>query len=371
MLRGTNGWRKHIDRLGTEYSSPNYPDGWAAATNTPFCYYKSYASHESGTRDPLILFYPKKIKDCGGIRHQYSCVSDILPTTVELTGARIPTVINGYSQEPVEGVSLAYAVSPKNRNLPERHTVQHHEMTGAYVICRDGWKASFPHDFRTERIPQSEERWHLYNVKEDFNEINDLAGKYPEKVKELAEVFDAEAWKYNVYPLKDRWETKNWSVQDGKKQVTLYTEGRPYASLYGFRHAAGSYAVTAYTGILKAGAEGVLFSSGNAASGVSLYVKQKKLIFAWNVTEIVSGKTVPAGPVVFKAEVHYSNEGKNKAVNLYINGEKVAARDLGTVQTASGVNIEAGRNFGTPVSPAYKSPYIFTGKLDKVIVDKL
>ncbi|MDR2680129.1 MAG: arylsulfatase [Tannerella sp.] len=366
---------KNIDLMGTEYSSPNYPDGWAAATNTPFRYYKSYANWEGGTRDPLILFYPKKIKDRGGIRHQYSYVSDILPTTVELVGARVPNVISGYPQEPVEGVSLAYAVAPENRNLPERHSVQYHEMTGSYAIYKDGWKASFPHDFRTERIPRSEERWHLYNVREDFNEINDLADKYPEKVKELAEVFDAEAWKYNVYPLKDRWETKNWSILDGKKQVTLYTEGRPYASIYGFRYAADSYAVTVNAEIPGNGAEGVLFSSGNAASGVSLYVKQKKLVFAYNaagtVTEIVSAKTVPAGDVTLKVEVTYSNERKNKAVNLYINGEKVAGKDLGAVQTVGGGNIEAGRNFGTPVSAAYRSPYIFTGNLKKVTVDKL
>jgi arylsulfatase len=366
---------KNIDLMGTEYSSPNYPDGWAAAANTPFRYYKSYANYEGGTHDPLILFYPNKIKDKGGIRHQYSYVNDILPTTVEIVGAKVPTVINGYPQEPVEGVSLAYTVEPEHKNLSERHTVQYHEMTGSYGIYKDGWKASFPHDFRAERIPKSEEKWHLYNVREDFNEINDLADKYPDKVKELAEVFDSEAWKYNVYPLKDKWVTKNWSILDGKKQAVLYTEGRPYASLYGFRFALNSYAVTAHAEIPKTGAEGVLFSSGNAASGISLYVKNKKLIFTYNLagnrTEIVSDKVIPAGEATFKAEVIYSNEGKNKAVTIYINGEKAGNKDLGTIANAGGGNLEAGRNFGTPVSTAYKSPYIFTGNLKKVIVDIL
>ena len=256
-------------------------------------------------------------------------------------------------------------------------------MTGSYAIYKDGWKASFPHDFRTGRIPQSEERWHLYNLREDYNEIRDLADKYPDKVKELAEAFDAEAWKYNVYPLKDRWETTNRSILDGKRQVTLYTEGRPYASLYGFRFATGSYAVTAHAAIPAAGAEGVLFSSGNAASGVSLYVKNKKLTFAYSasgvLTEIVSPKAVPSGDVVLKAEVICADgdgDGatagvRAKTVNLYVNSEKVATRDLGAVRNAGGGNIEAGRNFGTPVSSAYKSPYIFSGNLKKVVVDKL
>jgi arylsulfatase len=366
---------EHIDRMGSEYSNPNYPDGWAAATNTPFRYYKSYASHEGGTHDPLIIFYPKKIKDYGGIRHQYSYVSDILPTTVELVGARVPNIINGYPQEPVEGISLAYTVSKENSRLSERHSVQYHEMTGSYGIYKDGWKATFPHDFRTERLPKSEERWHLYNVREDFNEIHDLADKYPEKVKELAEVFDAEAWKYNVYPLKDRWENKNRNILDGKKQVTLYAEGRPYASLYGFRFAANSYTVTAHAEIPKNGAEGVIFSSGNAASGVSLYIKNKKLIFTYNLagnrTDIISSKTVPSGSVFFKSVVTYSNDGKNKSVDIYINGEKTGSKDLGTVANVGGGHIEAGRNFGTPVSTSYQSPFIFTGNLKKVVVEVL
>jgi arylsulfatase len=373
---------KNLNLLGTEYSSPLYPDGWAAATNTPFRYYKSYASYEGGTRDPLILFYPKKIKDRGGVRHQYSYVSDILPTTVELVGARVPNIINGYPQEPVEGVSLAYAVAPENRNLPERHTVQYHEMTGGYAIYKDGWKASFPHERSTQtakRLPAGEERWHLYNIREDFNEINDLADKYPEKVKELAEVFDAEAWKYNVYPLKDRWETKTGSPLGNRNQVVLYTEGRPWAEVGGFRFSTGSYAITAYAEIPETGAEGVVLSSGNAASGISLYVKNRKLVFACNaegkLTELVSDKTVPAGKVTFKAEVVSSGREdsavrSHRTATLYINGEKTGTKDLGVISNAGGNLLEAGRNFGTPVSAAYRSPYIFTGNLKKVIVDK-
>jgi arylsulfatase len=368
---------KNLDLMGTEHSYPNYPDGWAAATNTPFRYYKGYATYEGGTRDPLILFYPKKIKDKGGIRHQYSYVSDILPTTVELAGAKIPTVINGYPQEPVEGVSLAYAIAPENRNLPERHTVQYHEMVGSYAIYKDGWKASLPTQAdRYNRLPQNEKKWHLYHVKEDFNELNDLADQYPDKIKELIDVFDGEAWKYNVYPLKEQWETTNRSIHDNDRQVTLYVSGRPYAEANGFRFSGGSYTITAYAEIPKAGAEGVLFSSGNGTTnGVSLYVKNKKTVFAYNaegqLIELISEKTLPAGDITVKAEVIYSDEkGTNKTVTLYVNGETVGTKEMGRIANAGGNLLQAGRNFGTPVSPAYKSPYIFTGKLKKVVVDK-
>jgi arylsulfatase len=203
---------ENLDLLGSAESKPGYPSGWAAATNTPFRYYKSNPCWEGGTHDPLILFYPKKIKEKGGIRTQYSYVSDILPTSIELAGAKTPETVNGYKQEPVEGVSLAYSIDSKN--APERHTLQYHEMTGSYAIYKDGWKASFPNG-----VAQRDENPNgvrLYHVSEDFNEVNDLAAKYPDKVKELAKVFEAEAWKYNVYPLKHQWKNENPYIKKAK-----------------------------------------------------------------------------------------------------------------------------------------------------------
>jgi arylsulfatase len=371
---------KNIDLLGTENSSALYPDGWAAATNTPFRYYKGYAAYEGGTHDPLIIFYPKKIKDKGGIRHQYGHVNDILPTTVELVGAKIPAVINGYKQEPIEGVSLAYTIAAENKNLPEHHNIQYHEMVGSYAIYKDGWKASFPRD-RSKRIPDSENKWHLYNVKEDFNELNDLSAKYPEKLKELADVFDAEAWKYNVYPLKDTWETKEQNIFDGKKHIVLYP-GSSFPATSGVRFTRNSYTITANAEIPKTGAEGVLFSFGDSFSGVSLYVKDKKLVFAYNadgkLLELSSVKSIPAGKASLKVEVVYSNGGKNKVAALYINDEKVGNKNLETSKNGGSGNymlgysgIEVGRDVGTTVSTSYKAPFVFTGDLKEVIIDVL
>jgi arylsulfatase A-like enzyme len=366
---------QNIDQLGTENSSVLYPDGWAAATNTPFRYYKSYGNFEGGTHDPLILFYPNKIKDRGGIRHQYSHVNDVLPTTLELAGVTVPDVINGYKQEPIEGVSLAYSVDAANKNAAERHTVQYHEMTGSYAIYKDGWKASFPHD-RSKRIPESEEKWHLYNLKEDFNELNDLAAKYPDKVKELAEVFDKEAWKYHVYPLKDKWEIANQSIYDGKTKVTLYPEAS-FTNASAFRFGTSSYSISARAVIPSKGAEGVLLSFGNTLSGLSLYVKDKKLVFAYNsegeVREVRSDKPVPAGEITLKAEVLYGNDKKDKAVTLFINNEKAGTLNLGTVATAASgyEGLEVGRDVGTTVTPAYKAPFNFTGELKDVVIEKL
>ncbi|RZF58589.1 arylsulfatase [Sphingobacterium corticibacterium] len=200
-----------IDNIGSAETKPMYPAGWAAATNTPFRYYKGNPIWEGGTRDPLIIFYPKKIKE-NGIRTQYSYVSDILPTTIELTGAKIPEIINGYSQKPADGISLAYSI--ENPDAPERHTLQYHEMTGSYAVYKDGWKALFPNNVKNRAEDPS--TTYLFNLKEDFNEIQNLSKKYPGKVIELQKVFEEEAWKYNVYPLKNKWENTNPNLKKNK-----------------------------------------------------------------------------------------------------------------------------------------------------------
>jgi arylsulfatase len=364
---------KNLDKLGGENSSALYPDGWAAATNTPFRFYKSYANFEGGTHDPLVLFYPKKIKDKGGIRNQYSYVNDIFPTTIELTGAKIPSVINGYPQEPVEGTSLAYTLDATNKNASERHNVQYLEMTGSYAIYKDGWKASFPND-RTKRIPESDKRIYLYNIREDFNELNDVAAKYPEKAKELAELFESEAWKYNVYPLKTEWTIKNQNVFGDAKRIVLRKENY-FSRTAAPRFFANSFSVTAKAEIPAEGAQGVVLSFGNALGGLSLYVKDKKFVAAYNadgkLIELPSTKVVPAGKVELKADVNYSEDGKNKTIALFINGESVGTKDLGKISNVSSGydNLEVGQDIGSTVSPVYKSPFVFTGQLDEVVID--
>lgn len=364
---------KNIDKLGTENSSALYPDGWAAATNTPFRYYKSYASFEGGTRDGLVLFYPKKITDKGGIRNQYSYVNDILPTTIELAGVHVPTIINGYPQEPIEGTSLAYTIDAANKNIPERHTIQYHEMTGGYAIYKDGWKASFTHD-RGKRISVEEEGWNLYDTRNDFNEQNNLAAKYPEKLKELVEAFDAEAWKYNVYPLKDTWVATNNNTFDNVKKVVL-RPGNYFTSSAAPKFQNNSYAITAHAEIPQTGGQGVLLSAGSALGGISFYVKDKKLIFAYNadgkLEEVKSIKNVPYGKVDLRAEVTYSEEGKKKALALFINGEQVGNKDLGKISSAGpGVEgLEIGQDIGLPVSNEYQAPFAFTGQLSEVTIE--
>ena len=192
----------HSDPLLDESANNDYPIGWAMACNTPFRYWKTDANTEGGTRNPMILSYPKVITARGEVRQQYGHVIDVLPTTLELINGNVPPVINGYKQEAIEGTSLAYAVGDKN--AASRHTVQYYEIAGARSIVKDGWKASTAHTINGSqggvdvpagvapdgsKVDFSRDTWVLYNLNEDFNERNNLAAKYPDKLKELQDVF--------------------------------------------------------------------------------------------------------------------------------------------------------------------------------------
>jgi arylsulfatase len=200
-----------IDAIGTAAGTEvNYPLGWAQAANTPFKYWKQDANAEGGTRNPLIVFYPKGIKDKGGIRNQYGHVTDLLPTTLEYLGIAPPEYIRGIKQDTLQGTSLVYAFD--NASAPSRHRIQYYYIFGSRSIYKDGWKAETYHQtgfFNPLGAPTdtsrdySNDKWELYNLNEDFNERVDLAKKYPEKLKELQDLFDDQAKKNNIYPFID------------------------------------------------------------------------------------------------------------------------------------------------------------------------
>ncbi len=366
-----------IDLLGTEASKPNYPLGWAMAANTPFKHWKQDANSEGGTHNPLIVFYPKQIKDKGGIRTQYAHLIDILPTTVELIGAQIPTVINGYRQEPIEGTSLAYSI--KSPQAPSRHVVQHYEIMGSRAIYKDGWKAGTLHkkgeDFNNDQ-------WELYNVNADFNELSNLATKNPEKLKELQELFDAEAAKFNIYPLKDGTEkqldyTALYAGHE-KARVEFFPEAPQVFGIASPIVPFKSYTITAEAEIGK-GSEGVLFALGGRFTGVSLFIKDGKFQVAnnagWKVTHLVSAKPVPSGNVTLRYALNYkeAKEPGDEAGTqvLYINDEKVAEATIIKAQANIKNNdeINVGADLVTQVSDRYKGAFAFTGKLKSVVIE--
>jgi arylsulfatase len=207
-----------IGEIGTpEGSQTNYPLGWAQAANTPFKYWKQDANAEGGTRNPLIVFAPKTIKDPGAIRTQYGHVIDVLPTTLELIGLNVPEYIRGIKQDTLQGTSLAYSLN--DGAAASKHRIQHYYIFGSRSIYKDGWKAEVYHhpDFTDLTNPGSQWKpdstsnnfdkdvWELYNLNTDFTERINVADKYPEKLNELKALYDDQAKKNHIYPFID-WE---------------------------------------------------------------------------------------------------------------------------------------------------------------------
>lgn len=190
------------DRWGGPDSYPLYAMGWAAAGNTPFRYYKQTA-YEGGTRVPLVISWPRGIAARGEIRRQYQHVSDLAPTILDAVKAAPATRVNGEPQMPFDGVSMA----PKfdDRTAPSAKHVQYYEMYGNRAIWHDGWKAVVPHrlktwDFATQP-PIADAGWELYDLRADPGETRDLAATQPSRLRRLVAAFDAEARRYDVYPL--------------------------------------------------------------------------------------------------------------------------------------------------------------------------
>lgn len=214
---------ENFDLIGTpEATNGNYPLGWAQAANTPFKYWKQDAHSEGGTRNPLIVFYPKGITEKGGIRRQYGYVNDLLPTTLEFLKIKAPEYIRGIKQDSIQGTSLLYSF--ENKEATSQHTQQYYYIFGSRAIYKDGWKASLA--FKIDDNKGGNLRnvsfedpnhidWQLYNLNEDFNELNDLAKKNPEKLNELKALFEEEAKTNNIYPL------INWDdVADRRNTLT-------------------------------------------------------------------------------------------------------------------------------------------------------
>ena len=195
----------HIDDWGSPSTFPHYAIGWAWAGDSPLQWTKQVASHFGGTRNGMVVHWPKGIKAKNELRSQFTHAVDIAPTVLEAAGLPFPHIVNGTEQTPFSGVSFLYTFD--DAKAPERHTTQYFEMFGNRAIYHDGWIACTRHSIPWLMVPLppvNEDVWELYHVSEDFSEADNLAEKYPEKLKELQKLFDEEAVKNHVYPIDDR-----------------------------------------------------------------------------------------------------------------------------------------------------------------------
>src|SRR5262249_19799149 len=196
------------DLWGSDQTYPHMAVPWSWAFDTPFSWTKQVASHFGGTRQAMAIAWPKRIKDAGGVRHQFHHFIDIVPTILEVTGITAPVMVNGIAQKPIEGVSLAYTFDKANANAPSRHKTQYFEMMADRALYHDGWIAStkvIRPPWETagagNPYPANNVTWELYDLTKDLTQCHDLAASNPGKLKLMQDMFWVEAAKYNVLPL--------------------------------------------------------------------------------------------------------------------------------------------------------------------------
>jgi len=378
---------KHIDELGSAKASNHIPVGWAWAVNTPFQWGKQVASHFGGTRNPLVIAWPDRIKDAGGIRTQFHHVIDIAPTALEAAHLAQPVEVNGVKQKPIEGVSMVYSFDDARAATP-RH-IQYFEMFGNRALYKDGWIATARHGrLPWETVGAStgdfdHDPWELYKLDEDFSEANDVSGRYPQKLKELQDDFWVEAKKYDVLPLDDRFAERGDpslrpSLIEGRTNFTYYSGAVriPESSAANTKNT--SHTIIATIEVLQSGGDGVLVAEGGAAGGYTLYIQGGKPVYEYNFMaheryRIASAETLPQGPASVRVDFKYDGGGigKGGTASLFVNDRKVAEGRIDkTVPSRFGnETLDVGMDNGSPVSESYKAPFAYAGTIKKVQIN--
>ena len=286
--------------------------------NTPFQWGKQVASHFGGTRNPLVVSWPARIKDKGTLRTQFHHVIDVVPTLLEAAGVPEPVEVNGVWQKPIEGVSMVYSFDdPKAKG---HRGTQYFEMFGNRALYHDGWIAVCRHG----RLPWmnqgsydfADDKWELYNIDDDFSEAHDLAAKNPEKLRELQDMFWAEAAKYDVLPLDDRFAERGDpslrpSLIEGRTHFTYFAgaERIPESSSPNIKNK--SHIITAY---VDQPGDGVLVAAGGTVGGYTLFVKDGKPTYEYNWFgqqryRVTSSEPLPAGKSTVRVEFKYDGGG--------------------------------------------------------------
>jgi arylsulfatase A-like enzyme len=377
----------HADEIGGPNSFPHIPVGWALAGDTPFQWTKQIASHYGGTRNGMVIVWPAHINEAGGIRSQWHHVIDVTPTILQAAKLPQPKFVDGIKQKPMEGVSMVYSFA--DAKAPTTHTTQYFEMFGNRGIYHDGWTAvtqhSIPWDVAGAPPKFSEDKWELYNTNDDFSQARDLAAKDPDKLKELQQLFLAEAEKYNVLPLDDRRVERfvptlagRPSLMWGRTSVTLYP------GMVGMMENATldvknrSHAITATIEVPQSGGDGVIIAQGGRFGGWTLYMKGGKLKYCYNYLNqerytVESKDALPPGKAVVKLEFKYDGGGvaKGGTATLYVNDQKVGEGLVDKTQpyVFSGEGEDVGEDLETPVTEDYKEgDNKFTGTIDKVTI---
>lgn len=369
---------KYLDVLGSPETYNHYPTGWAAAFSAPYKMFKRYAQYAGGTCDPLIISWPKGIKARGELRHQYHHSVDIVPTLLEVCGVKMPDVYDGVKQTPLSGVSMAYSFNAKPDD-PTQKKIQYYTMLGTRGLWKEGWLAAAVHSPTAGKGHFDQDVWELYHVDVDRSESKNLAEENPDKLKELVEAWFSEAEKNKVLPLDDRMPAELFSLERPAQEPThdryIYYPGTvPIPEGVAVNIRGRNYKILANVEITDPNASGVIFAHGSRFGGHALFIKNKKLYYAYNFLGIkpeqIFESNVTLKPGKYTLGMEFTKESRGEhgetigSAKLYIDDKVVAQGPMRTQPakfTLAGDGLCIGYDSGDAVSSLYTAPGKFRG----------
>jgi arylsulfatase len=377
----------HIDELGSPAVYNHFPSGWAWAFDTPFPYWKRWAGYEGGVADMCLVAWPAQLAARGEIRHQYIHAVDVVPTIYQLLGMEPPDVLKGYPQSPIEGES--FAASLMDPAAPAKST-QFYTMLGQRSIYHDGWLATALHPPLSGWGQFEDDVWELYDLATDRAQTLDVAAQHPQRVQALKDLWFYYAGIYNGLPLDDRTALEQ-ALADrprgtpDRDRYVYFPDCAAVPEQSGVQISGRSYTLAAGVRVTSPEAEGVLYAHGGVAGGHSLYIKDRRLHYAFNwvgshLQEIHGQQDIPVGEHVLTAEFVATSRstdptmpGAAGTLTLYVDAQAVGSGDIITqpgMFNAVGDGICVGRDDGSPVTADYRAPYRFAGgTIDRVVVD--
>jgi Sulfatase len=376
------------DKWGSAETYPHMAVAWSWAFDTPFKWTKQVASHFGGTRQGLAISWPGHINDPGGIRTQFHHIIDIVPTILEATGVKAPQTVNGIKQSPIEGVSMAYTFDKKNATAPSARKTQYFELMSNRGIYNDGWYANTtppvgPWVLNSAMPDVNAYKWELYNLKDDYSQANDLAGKMPDKLKQMQALFAQEAAKYNVLPLDNssfaRAIAPRPSATAGQTVFTYSGEmaGIPTGNAPNILNR--SFKITANVEVPENG-DGMIVTLGGRWGGYGFYLLKGIPVFDYNMLTLLQARwagdqPLSAGKHTLVFDFKYDGPGIAKGGTGVL---KVDGNEVRTLQVPKTVpfllpgdeSFDVGVDTRTGVNDQdYQVPFRFNGKIVNVTFD--
>lgn len=355
------------DDIGGPLTWNHYPFGWAMAGNTPYKRYKGN-THSGGVRAPFIVHWPAGMTPDARPRTQFCHAVDVVPTLLDVLGVDPPEVVGGFDQEPMHGES--FAVTFTDADAPEPKDTQYFEALGHRAIWHDGWKAVTFHTFGAD---YDDDSWELYDLRADPNELHDLAGAEPERLRRLLDLWWGEAERYGVLPLDDF--SRGLDPIPAPERVVLYDGAvLPCVPRGGLQVRGMSHRMTVRFDRVNTTQGGVIVASGGRFGGWALFVHDNRLHYTTNDFgergRVVSDRVLPTGPIVVRVDV-VRTDTDAAYVRFFVNDEPAGAATLSPFRNRYFANepTTVGRDTQTPVDDLYEVPNDFSGDLIDVTID--